>query len=86
MLREIVGPSMSVGETDGSEKAEWLHVFFCLCLHKIFSTRKTGGGEDNGIEDQQVRNCLEKLKVFKTLDHIRFTWGHWKVGWGDAIR
>lgn len=47
--------------------------FASVFTSKIFSTGKTGGGEDNGIEEQQVRNCLEKLKVFKTLDHIRFT-------------
>lgn len=40
---------------------------------KISSTGKTGGGEDNRTEEQQVRNCLEKLNVFKTLGHIRFT-------------
>lgn len=40
---------------------------------KIFSTRKRGGGEDNRMEEQQVRNRLEKLNIYKTLDHIRFT-------------
>lgn len=39
-----------------------------LFTSKILSTRKTEGGDDNRIEEQQVRNCLEKRNVFKTLD------------------
>lgn len=82
ILRENVGPLMSVGETDGIEKAEWLHAFFAFVFRsKIFCTSIAGGGEgQQGIGEQQVRDCLEELNVFKTLDPIRLTWGCWK-GW-----
>lgn len=52
---------------------ESMSLFASVLTSKIFSTGKTDGGEDNRIEEQQVRNCLEKLNVFNTLDHIRFT-------------
>lgn len=47
--------------------------FASVFTNKMFSTRNTGGGEDNGIQEQQVRNYLEKLNVFYALYHIRFT-------------
>lgn len=82
MFRENVGALMSVGETDGTEKTEWLNAFFAsVFTSKIFCTSTAGGEEgQQGLGEQQVRDCLEQLNVFKLLDQIRFTWGCWK-GW-----
>lgn len=45
-----------------------------LSSQSIFCTNTAVGGEgQQGIREEQVRDCLEKLNVFKTSDHIRFT-------------
>lgn len=76
MLKENVGPLMSVGETDGTEKAESFHAGFGpVFTSKIFCMYQHSSGRRGlqGVGEQQVRDCFEKLNDFKTLDRIRFT-------------
>lgn len=40
----------------------------------VFCTSTVAGEEgQQGIGEQQVKDCLKKLNVFKTFDQIRFT-------------
>lgn len=65
-----------IREKDGKEKVESLHTPFLSLFSeaKFFAYTITAeGGEELQGVGEQVRDCLEKLDIFKTLNQIRYT-------------